>query len=914
MNSLVKVHENIGRIRFIGETQFAPGNWVGVELNAPKGKNDGRVAGIKYFECQPLHGIFVRPHVVKLVAKPSAPISPRENKDTCPKSADPVQHDGNIGLEKLKRRLLIVESKRLRDQEQINNLLAENRKVTKLNNQITQLQLKLQSTNDELQSLRTQVRDESQSGPLISYNEEDVEKLLMDREIAEANLESLSEQLKGMTSRFKELEQLCDTLQRENSIYADNSRNGDSGESGALKVRINRLEEALLQLKADNESQSKELSQYKQKIQDAEIRLADQSRIKADLIRAQQAAVDLRSQLDATLGAEAVLEELTERNLILTEKNQLYESEIQQLKALKDLSDELEESHMIQERELQDEISVLNSRLADRSDYISDIEQRKSYLESAMLSLRDTIAQLQNEIELLKKSASETLQTTTSESSAVIQPDNDSSQNFVMITDSNYLITQNLAGAQLKIAQEHLSMVEGCVVPGHFARYKRAISTFISLRKVNVLLSAYYDYFLDCSVGDAMLNSQICQLSSLAAYLAESLCVGSNAAKDDEFEAFGNFKESAESVEMSLRRNMQDLLAGKLAQQQCLRSLEVVLSQLQVLPIRPSLIGFIRCILAFLKIVPSVQEFKGLQTVLDEIQAQESNNLITVPDNSLDDFLRKATRELTRENVLSFAATLGQLLPSSYSFVETPIPPWVRWQEQVLSLANEQEKALEQISAYKNRSQTLARELAERERKVEELEVQIEVSRAKINRAQEKEGQFEALRKTIEDIRNERDNLKTSVEALNKQNGIHEALISQYQKAGALWQTSQELSSYSNKKLITLHLESEILQLQRALDYMSLSNTAISSPLVLVPRNSEQGSDKGIPTILVSHRKYFQLVREECGRQCLSDFKNPQNSSTLWRKIDDSPAVRAMLSSQRLTRIKELLQTPKKFI
>jgi kinesin family protein 13 len=33
---------------------------VGVELDAPTGKNDGTVQGITYFTCRPKHGIFVR--------------------------------------------------------------------------------------------------------------------------------------------------------------------------------------------------------------------------------------------------------------------------------------------------------------------------------------------------------------------------------------------------------------------------------------------------------------------------------------------------------------------------------------------------------------------------------------------------------------------------------------------------------------------------------------------------------------------------------------------------------------------------------------------------------------------------------------------------------------------------------------
>ncbi|CAH8599405.1 unnamed protein product [Heterobilharzia americana] len=47
-----------GVLRFIGETQFAPGIWYGVELEQPVGKNNGSIHGVRYFDCPIGHGIF----------------------------------------------------------------------------------------------------------------------------------------------------------------------------------------------------------------------------------------------------------------------------------------------------------------------------------------------------------------------------------------------------------------------------------------------------------------------------------------------------------------------------------------------------------------------------------------------------------------------------------------------------------------------------------------------------------------------------------------------------------------------------------------------------------------------------------------------------------------------------------------
>jgi len=56
-----------GVIQFLGETEFAKGIWVGIELDNPVGKNNGKVASTKYFTAGPNHGIFVRPDSLLLI-------------------------------------------------------------------------------------------------------------------------------------------------------------------------------------------------------------------------------------------------------------------------------------------------------------------------------------------------------------------------------------------------------------------------------------------------------------------------------------------------------------------------------------------------------------------------------------------------------------------------------------------------------------------------------------------------------------------------------------------------------------------------------------------------------------------------------------------------------------------------------
>uniref|UniRef100_A0A3Q1CLP5 CAP-Gly domain-containing protein n=1 Tax=Amphiprion ocellaris TaxID=80972 RepID=A0A3Q1CLP5_AMPOC len=61
------VGQRTGVVQFYGKTSFAPGLWLGVELDKPSGKNDGSVGGVRYFSCPPKHGVFAPPSRVQRI-------------------------------------------------------------------------------------------------------------------------------------------------------------------------------------------------------------------------------------------------------------------------------------------------------------------------------------------------------------------------------------------------------------------------------------------------------------------------------------------------------------------------------------------------------------------------------------------------------------------------------------------------------------------------------------------------------------------------------------------------------------------------------------------------------------------------------------------------------------------------------
>jgi tubulin-folding cofactor B len=72
---VVAENERRGVVKYVGPvkeiSKTAPDKvWVGVEFDEPVGKNDGSLAGTRYFDARPSHGSFVKPDLVEVGAFP----------------------------------------------------------------------------------------------------------------------------------------------------------------------------------------------------------------------------------------------------------------------------------------------------------------------------------------------------------------------------------------------------------------------------------------------------------------------------------------------------------------------------------------------------------------------------------------------------------------------------------------------------------------------------------------------------------------------------------------------------------------------------------------------------------------------------------------------------------------------------
>lgn len=238
---------------------------------------------------------------------------------------------------------------------------------------------------------------------------EQLEMAALDREMAEEKAEAALGDLDALKESHEELSLEAEVLREENALHEHGPI--DEGERTSagwiqLEKQNERLKQALIRLRdvtsETDHDQKRRISDLEKELS-ALAELQDSRDSLASKLQASEAQLeDVKTQLDDALGAEEMLEELTERNLFLGEKMSEMAATVEELEALKELNEELEEVHIETEKQLQEEIDLKDMMLRERNARVETLEANANEYEATFAQFRELVLNLQGDVESLR--------------------------------------------------------------------------------------------------------------------------------------------------------------------------------------------------------------------------------------------------------------------------------------------------------------------------------------------------------------------------------------------------------------------------------------------------------------------------------------------------------------------------------
>ncbi|KAF5018265.1 hypothetical protein F66182_9768 [Fusarium sp. NRRL 66182] len=317
-------------------------------------------------------------------------------------------------IEDLKAKLKVLERKRVEDRDKLKQLEKVQGERDKFESVIQMLQQKYQPQQQENAELKKLLKEAEMRLESIEELQAEHDSILelatLDREMAEETAEVLRAELDALKQKAEEMELEVEILREENEEYSNGMTPEDRASSGWLQMeRTNeRLREALLRLRDLTQASEKEL---KDQIFGLEDDLKEFSTIKEEfsvckekLEQSETAVEDLRQQLDNALGAEDMIEDLTERSMSMAEQIEELKAVIDDLESLKEINDELEINHVQNEKEMQEDLDFKDSVIAEQARRAGQQEESLEDMEYTLSRFRELVTSLQSDLDDMRAS------------------------------------------------------------------------------------------------------------------------------------------------------------------------------------------------------------------------------------------------------------------------------------------------------------------------------------------------------------------------------------------------------------------------------------------------------------------------------------------------------------------------------
>ncbi|KAK3902738.1 hypothetical protein C8A05DRAFT_33547 [Staphylotrichum tortipilum] len=311
-------------------------------------------------------------------------------------------------VDDLKAKLRVVEKKRMEDREKLlefDRLKSERDRFERI---IQTLQIKFQPQQQELADLKRQLKEaEARFHSVEAMQEEHdsaMELATLDKEMAEEMAEVYKTELDALKEKHEELELEVEVLREENVELAKGASLEDVAAAGSLQTQRDneRLRAALIQLRDLSREQEAELNAQVKGLQEEVFDLdacrRDLDVCKVDLARKDAVIEDLREQLDNALGAEHIIEALTEQTMNQSEKIKELEASINELVELQEIADEMEINHVHNQKEMQEELDSRDAIIAEQARHAALLAKSLEDNEYTLSRFRELVNSLQTDL------------------------------------------------------------------------------------------------------------------------------------------------------------------------------------------------------------------------------------------------------------------------------------------------------------------------------------------------------------------------------------------------------------------------------------------------------------------------------------------------------------------------------------
>ncbi|XP_013111574.2 dynactin subunit 1 [Stomoxys calcitrans] len=335
----------------------------------------------------------------------------------------------------------------------------------------------------ELTRLRQELREaqESQSKYQRDLDEaaENIELLTLDKEMAEERAETLQLELELAQEQCEELTLDVEILKAENERYLCGSDNSiapmakddnlsSHGEIKKLEQYNQRLRETVIKLRdVLTEEKQQSMKAFKE-LETKNSEILELKKTKELLTQRcdvmETHIIDLREQVDAALGAETMVATLADAKLELEDRVRLLEEEVSELEALEEIHEQLIESNQELERDLREEIELLNTNIRtlqqEKDSALETVYER----DCTIMKFRNLVKTLNERDQIKEQMALTTVASTTATASTSEELNSISSnQEFMPGVDFQQIFASTKAygrALELQLATVELKMVQ----------------------------------------------------------------------------------------------------------------------------------------------------------------------------------------------------------------------------------------------------------------------------------------------------------------------------------------------------------------------------------------------------------------------------------------------------------------------